>query len=58
MYAQGKNLITCASPAPQNDQGDRVNYGCVQPGTVTLTINNVELEFCEGCAGSFGDFIG
>lgn len=58
VYAQGKNMITCAAPAPHNTQGDRVAYGCVQPGTVTLVINHVELEFCEGCASRFGEFIG
>jgi hypothetical protein len=47
MFAQGKGMITCADPGGKTKTGERTAPGCVQPGTETVTLGGVELEFCK-----------
>lgn len=46
MHALIANKVMCAEPAPRNEQGERVELGCCQPGTEIVTLGGVDLEFC------------
>lgn len=48
MNALVANKVMCAEPAPnQDERGERVDFGCCQPGTELIELGGVELEFCS-----------